>query len=144
MRGCRWRSLEGNDPGAYELIMKCQALQRRLIQSIELGVEKDARIAELEGLRDELKAILARQPGAESALLISDLQVTQLPGSASGAQDIRECPCTWVSVQSVELYRGAGIGKESNRIWQGVTAEVAIYMNARSLHSSRAGQAKDV
>lgn len=55
--------------------MKCQALQRRLIHSIELSVEKDARIAELEGLRDELKAILARQPGAESALLISDLQV---------------------------------------------------------------------
>jgi len=38
-------------------------------------VEKDTRIAELEGLRDELKAILARQPGAESALVISDLQV---------------------------------------------------------------------
>ena len=72
---CRWRSLEGNDPGAYELIMKCQASQRRLIQSIELCVEKDTRIAELEGLRDELKAILARQPGAESALVISDLQV---------------------------------------------------------------------
>ena len=29
----RWRSLEGNDPSAYELIMKCQALQRRLIQA---------------------------------------------------------------------------------------------------------------
>ena len=38
-------------------------------------MEKDARIAELEALREELKAILARQPGAESALLISNLQV---------------------------------------------------------------------
>ncbi len=80
---CRWRSLEGNDPGAYELTMKCQALQRRLIQSIELGVEKEARITELEGLRDELKAILARQPGAESALLISELQVHPLAAACS-------------------------------------------------------------
>ena len=55
--------------------MKCQALQRRLIHSIELSVEKDARIAELEGLRDELKTNLGRQPGTGSALLISDLQV---------------------------------------------------------------------
>ena len=63
--------------------MKCQALQRRLIQSIELGVEKKARIAELEGLRDELKAILARQPGAESALLISELQVHHLAAASA-------------------------------------------------------------
>jgi hypothetical protein len=38
-------------------------------------VEKEARVAELEALCTELKAILARQPGAESALLISRLQV---------------------------------------------------------------------
>ena len=78
---CRWRSLEGNDPGAYELTMKCQALQRQLIQAMELSVRKDSRIAELERLRDELKAILARQPGIESALLISDLQVDHLPAA---------------------------------------------------------------
>ena len=38
-------------------------------------MEKEARIAELEALCTELKAILARQPGAESALVISKLQV---------------------------------------------------------------------
>ena len=78
---CRWRSLEGNDPGAYELTMKCQALQRRLIQSIELGVEKEARITELEGLRDELKAIQARQPGAESSP--ADLRAAGTPSCGS-------------------------------------------------------------
>lgn len=84
--------------------MKCQALQRRLIQSIELGVEKDARIAELKGLRDELKAILARQPGAESALLISDLQVDCLPAAALGAQKIRgNASCRRVSEQCKSL-----------------------------------------
>lgn len=55
--------------------MKCQALQRRLVRALEAAANKDARIAELERLREELKALLARQPGAESALLISDLQV---------------------------------------------------------------------
>ena len=55
--------------------MKCQALQRRLIFAIEACVEKDHRIAKLEKLQEELKAILARQPGPESAVLISDLQV---------------------------------------------------------------------
>lgn len=55
--------------------MKCQALQRRLIFSIEACVDKDHRIAELEKLQEELKAIMARQPGPESAVLISDLQV---------------------------------------------------------------------
>ncbi len=73
--------------------MKCQALQRRLIQSIELGVEKEARIAELESLRDELKAILARQPGAESALLISELQVHHLPVAGT-------C-CAWSGIQGL-------------------------------------------
>lgn len=66
--------------------MKCQALQRRLIQAIELSVEKDARITQLEGLRDELKAILARQPGVESALLISELQVHHLSAARADAE----------------------------------------------------------
>ena len=73
--------------------MKCQALQRRLIQSIELGVEKEARIAELEGLRDELKAILARQPGAESALLISELQVQPLAAASAAQNPSAACLC---------------------------------------------------
>lgn len=71
----RWRKLEGSTPAAYEMLMKCQALQRRLITTTEACVEKDAQIQEQEKLYLELKAILARQPGPEAALHISALQV---------------------------------------------------------------------
>lgn len=37
----RWRKLEGADPGAYEMVLKVQALQRRLIAKTEEVVEKD-------------------------------------------------------------------------------------------------------
>jgi hypothetical protein len=37
----RWRKLEGSDPGAYEMIQKIQALQKRLISKTEEAVEKD-------------------------------------------------------------------------------------------------------
>ncbi|BDA44058.1 Cilia- and flagella-associated protein 58 [Coccomyxa sp. Obi] len=70
----RWRKLEGSTPAAYEMLMKCQALQRRLITTTEACVEKDAQIQEQEKLYLELKAILARQPGPEAALHISALQ----------------------------------------------------------------------
>lgn len=71
----RWRKLEGSTPAAYEMLMKCQALQKRLIAATEACVEKDARIQEQEKVYLELKAILARQPGPEAALHISALQV---------------------------------------------------------------------
>ncbi|CAL8470043.1 g9585 [Coccomyxa elongata] len=70
----RWRKLEGSTPAAYEMLMKCQALQRRLITTTEACVEKDAQIQEQEKIYLELKAILARQPGPEAALHISALQ----------------------------------------------------------------------
>jgi len=57
------------------MLMKCQALQRRLIATTEACVGKDAQIAEQERLHLELKAVLARQPGPEAALHISALQV---------------------------------------------------------------------
>lgn len=75
---CRWRKLEGSDPTSYEMLMKCQALQRRLIATTEACVEKDAQIQEQEKLHLELKAILARQPGPEAALKISELEVSSL------------------------------------------------------------------
>lgn len=63
----RWRKLEGSDPGTYELIMKVQTLQKRLIAKTEEVVEKDLLIQEKEKLYVELKNILARQPGPEVA-----------------------------------------------------------------------------
>nr|CCA22451.1 flagellar associated protein putative [Albugo laibachii Nc14] len=61
----RWRKLEGNDPATYELLQKVQTLQKRLIQKTEQVVEKDLMIQEKEKLYNELKVILARQPGPE-------------------------------------------------------------------------------
>eukprot|EP01039_Chlorochromonas_danica_P004974 gene4974-5462_t len=63
----RWRKLEGSDPATFELIQKIQTLQRRLIAKTEEVVEKSLVIQEKEKLYQELKAILARQPGPEVA-----------------------------------------------------------------------------
>lgn len=63
----RWRKLEGSDPATFELIQKIQTLQRRLISKTEEVVEKGLIIQEKEKLYQELKAILARQPGPEVA-----------------------------------------------------------------------------
>lgn len=40
----RWRKLEGSDPAAYEMVLKIQALQKRLIAKTEEVVEKDLAI----------------------------------------------------------------------------------------------------
>jgi predicted RNase H-like nuclease (RuvC/YqgF family) len=63
----RWRKLEGSDPATFELIQKIQTLQRRLISKTEEVVEKSLVIQEKEKLYQELKSILARQPGPEVA-----------------------------------------------------------------------------
>ena len=63
----RWRKLEGSDPATFELIQKIQTLQRRLISKTEEVVEKGLVIQEKEKLYNELKSIMARQPGPEVA-----------------------------------------------------------------------------
>jgi len=70
----RWRKLEGSDPGAYEMVQKIQALQKRLISKTEEVVEKDLLIQEKDKLYVELKNILARQPGPEVAEQLSIYQ----------------------------------------------------------------------
>ncbi|CEG39346.1 uncharacterized protein PHALS_09599 [Plasmopara halstedii] len=67
----RWRKLEGSDPATYELLQKIQTLQKRLIQKTEEVVEKELVNQEKENLYQELKAILARQPGPEVAEQLS-------------------------------------------------------------------------
>ncbi|BBN13317.1 cilia- and flagella-associated protein 58 [Marchantia polymorpha subsp. ruderalis] len=62
----RWRKLEGTDPSKYEMIVKIQTLQKRLILKTEEVVEKDLLIQEKEKLYIELRNILARQPGPEA------------------------------------------------------------------------------
>ncbi len=48
---CRWRKLEGSDPTTYEMILKIQMLQKRLIVKTEEVVEKDLLI-QVRGLGD--------------------------------------------------------------------------------------------
>ena len=70
----RWRKLEGSDPATFELIQKIQTLQRRLIAKTEEVVEKGLIIEEKEKLYEELKTILARQPGPEISEQLSVYQ----------------------------------------------------------------------
>lgn len=67
----RWRKLEGSDPATYELLQKIQTLQKRLIHKTEEVVEKELVNAEKDKLYQELKTILARQPGPEVAEQLS-------------------------------------------------------------------------
>jgi chromosome segregation ATPase len=71
----RWRKLEGSDPATFELIQKIQTLQRRLISKTEEVVEKGLVIQEKDKLYNELKSILARQPGPEVAEQLSTYQL---------------------------------------------------------------------
>lgn len=70
----RWRKLEGTDPDSWEMVLKIQTLQKRLIKKTEEVVEKDVIIHEKETLYMELKNILARQPGPEVAEQLSVYQ----------------------------------------------------------------------
>ena len=66
--------MEGSDPAQLEMIQKVQTLQKRLIQKTEEVVERDLSLQEKERLYNELKAILARQPGPEVAEQLSVYQ----------------------------------------------------------------------
>jgi chromosome segregation ATPase len=70
----RWRKLEGSDPATFELIQKIQTLQRRLISKTEEAIEKGVIIQEKEKLYNELKVVLARQPGPEVAEQLTTYQ----------------------------------------------------------------------
>ncbi|NXC00181.1 CFA58 protein, partial [Orthonyx spaldingii] len=62
----RWRKLEASDPTSYELILKVQRLQRRLISKTGEVIEKEFLLQQKEKLYVELRHVLARQPGPEA------------------------------------------------------------------------------
>lgn len=62
----RWRKLKGSDPSLYEMMMKMQWLQKRLIKKTELVIQKEKLITEKELLFTELKKSMARQSGPET------------------------------------------------------------------------------
>lgn len=63
----RWRKLEGTDPDTYEMLQKIQALQKRLIKKTEEVVDREGKLQEKESQIQQLKQMLARQPGLETA-----------------------------------------------------------------------------
>ena len=58
---------QGSDPSTYEMVQKIAMLQKRLIAKTEEVVENELLISEKERLYMELKELLARQPGPETA-----------------------------------------------------------------------------
>ncbi|NWI96542.1 CFA58 protein, partial [Pitta sordida] len=62
----RWRRLEASDPTTYELILKVQRLQKRLISKTNEVIEKEFLLQEKEKLYVELRQVLAKQPGPEA------------------------------------------------------------------------------
>uniref|UniRef100_A0A8C0U6T6 Cilia and flagella associated protein 58 n=1 Tax=Cyanistes caeruleus TaxID=156563 RepID=A0A8C0U6T6_CYACU len=62
----RWRRLEASDPTTFELILKVQRLQKRLISKTGEVIEKEFLLQEKEKLYVELRHVLARQPGPEA------------------------------------------------------------------------------
>ncbi|KAM4896417.1 cilia- and flagella-associated protein 58 [Sylvia borin] len=63
----RWRKIEASDPTTFELILKVQRLQKRLITKTGEVIEKEFLLQEKEKLYVELRHVLARQPGPEAA-----------------------------------------------------------------------------
>lgn len=63
----RWRKLEGTDPDTYEMLQKIMALQKRLIKKTEEVVDREGKLQEKESQIQQLKQMLARQPGIETA-----------------------------------------------------------------------------
>ena len=70
----RWNQLKGTDPDMFDLLSKVQSLQRRLIKKTEEVVEKDAQNSEKDKLYEELKTLVARQPGPDVAEQLSIYQ----------------------------------------------------------------------
>lgn len=63
----RWRTLDGSNPQEYENILKLQTLERRLIGKTEELRQKQIIIGDKEKQYNDLKNVLARQPGPEIA-----------------------------------------------------------------------------
>jgi len=62
----RWRKLSGSDPESFELILKIQSLQKRLLRKTEDLIGKEQELQEKNKLYEKLKKILERQPGVKT------------------------------------------------------------------------------
>ncbi|ORX50755.1 hypothetical protein BCR36DRAFT_55931 [Piromyces finnis] len=62
----RWRKLSGSDPESFELILKIQSLQKRLLRNTEDLIGKEQELQEKNKMYEKLKKILERQPGVKT------------------------------------------------------------------------------
>ncbi|ORX86266.1 hypothetical protein BCR32DRAFT_290123 [Anaeromyces robustus] len=62
----RWRKLSGSDPESFDLILKIQSLQKRLLRKTEEVIGKEQELQEKNKLYEKLKKLLERQPGVKT------------------------------------------------------------------------------
>jgi len=70
----RCRKLAGTDPDLFEMRLKVQKLQRRLIAKTELVVENEVLIQQKEKQIQELREVMKTLPGLEEAKRMSTVQ----------------------------------------------------------------------
>ncbi|XP_054004933.1 cilia- and flagella-associated protein 58-like isoform X2 [Hylaeus anthracinus] len=70
----RWRKLEGTDPSTYELLMKIQILQKRVLGMASAMIEKEKKIKDTERLYMNLREILSKHPGPHVAISLNKTQ----------------------------------------------------------------------
>lgn len=63
----RWRQLQDTDSSTYEMVRRVQRLQKAIIRKGDEIAAKDQLIQEREQLYVELRRVLGRQPGSETA-----------------------------------------------------------------------------
>ncbi|XP_043264498.1 cilia- and flagella-associated protein 58-like [Colletes gigas] len=70
----RWRKLEGSDPSTYELLVKIQILQKRVLRMAGDMIEKEKKIRDTEKLYMNLREILSKHPGPEAMVSLNKTQ----------------------------------------------------------------------
>ncbi|XP_024936325.1 cilia- and flagella-associated protein 58 isoform X2 [Cephus cinctus] len=70
----RWRKLEGSDPDTYELLVKIQILQKRILRMSSEMIDKEKKIKESEKLYMNLREILSKLPGPEVLCILDNTQ----------------------------------------------------------------------
>ena len=96
----RWRKLEGSDPQRFDLLQKIQTLQRRLIAQTERTVEAVQSGREKDRLYQQLKLMLARQPGPEVVEALSRYE----RGERDKARQMRAM-CAEMNMLNAEVQR---------------------------------------
>lgn len=82
---------------AFELVHKVRLLQKRLIASSEEAIKRESALVESQRQVEELKAVLARQPGPELAEKLHATQVALREKNLKVKVRFRDALCSQVS-----------------------------------------------